>query len=61
MNAGITYTVTAQTAGHIGVVRSYSGTALYVIKGIGSADFAGSDTFRDVPKDNEQIKNSGNS
>ena len=56
LNAGITYTVTAQTAGPFGVVRSYSGTTLYVIKGIGSADFAGSDTFRDVPADNEQSR-----
>ena len=27
-----------------------------MIKGIGSADFAGSDTFRDVPADNEQSR-----
>ena len=32
-DAGTTYTVTAQTAGAYGVVRSYSGTALKVIKG----------------------------
>ena len=36
---GVTYTVTAQTAGAYGFVRSYSGTALKVIKGVGSADF----------------------
>lgn len=46
---GVTYTVTAQTAGPYGYVRSYSGTTLYVIKGSGSQDFAGTDTFFDVP------------
>jgi len=45
----VTYTVTAQTSGPYGIVRSYSGTTLEVIKGIGSADFAGSDTFQDCP------------
>ena len=50
VNEGVTYTVTAQTSGAYGYVRSYSGTALYFIKGEGSPDFAGSDTFRDVPK-----------
>ena len=55
-DAGTTYTVTAQTAGAYGVVRSYSGTALKVIKGVGSADFAGSGTFQDVPKDNAQTR-----
>ena len=45
----ITYTVTAQTTGPYGYVRKYDGTSLYVVKGIGSADF-GTDTFRDVPK-----------
>ena len=45
----VTYTITAQTAGPYGVVRSYSGTTLEVIKGIGSADFAGTDTFQDCP------------
>ena len=47
---GVTYTVTAQTAGPYGYVRSYVGTSLKVILGTGSAAFAGSDTFRDVPK-----------
>ena len=47
--AGVTYTVTAQTAGPYGYVRKYDGTSLYVVKGIGSADFS-TDTFRDVPK-----------
>ena len=47
---GTTYTVTAQGQNPYGYVRSYSGTDLYVIKGKGSTDFAGSDTFRDVPK-----------
>lgn len=48
--SGVTYTVTAQTAGPYGYVRSYVGTSLKVILGTGSAAFAGSDTFRDVPK-----------
>ena len=56
LNAGITYTVTAQTSGPFGVVRSFTGTTLYVIKGIGSADFAGSDSFQDVPLSNEQSR-----
>ncbi len=47
---GTTYTITAQTAGPYGYVRSYSGTDLYVIKGKGSVDFAGTDTFQDNPK-----------
>ena len=47
---GTTYTVSSQTSGPYGYVRSYSGTDLYIIKGVGSADFAGSDTFQDNPK-----------
>ena len=47
---GTTYTVTAQSAGAFGFVRSYSGTSLYVILDEGSAEFAGSNTFKDVPK-----------
>ena len=47
---GVTYTVTGQTVEPYGYVRSYSGTTLYVLKGEGSGDFAGSDTFRDAPK-----------
>ncbi|AIX23011.1 structural protein [Synechococcus phage ACG-2014a] len=50
---GTTYTLSAQTAGPYGMVRSFSGTTLTVIKGIGSADFAGTDTFRDVPASND--------
>ena len=50
---GVTYTVTAQTAGPFGYVRDYSGTTLTVVKGVGSADFAGSDTFQDVPKQSD--------
>ncbi|AOV59961.1 tail fiber protein [Synechococcus phage S-CAM8] len=46
---GTTYTVTAQDAGPYGYVRSYSGTTLQVIKGLYSADFAGTDTFLDAP------------
>ena len=49
---GATYTVTGQTSEPYGVVRSYSGNTLYLIKGLNSADFAGSDTFRDVPASN---------
>jgi len=45
-----TYTVSSQTSGAYGYVRSYDSTTLYVIKGTGSADFAATDTFRDVPK-----------
>ena len=48
---GTTYTVSSQTSGPYGYVRSYSGTDLYIIKGVGSADFAGSDTFQDNPKE----------
>ena len=47
---GVTYTVTAQTAGAYGFIRSYSGTTAYVIKGTGSADFTTSSTFQDNPK-----------
>ena len=50
--SGTTYTVTAQTAGPYGYVRSYNSTSLKVILGTGSAAFAGTDTFRDVPKSN---------
>ena len=48
--SGTTYTVSSQTAGPYGYVRSYSGNNLYVIKGTNSADFATSDTFQDAPK-----------
>ncbi len=47
---GVTYTITAQTAGAYGYIRSYSGTTAYVIKGTGSADFTTSSTFQDNPK-----------
>ena len=47
---GVTYTVTAQTAGAYGFIRSYSGAVAYVIKGTGSADFTTSSTFQDCPK-----------
>jgi hypothetical protein len=50
--AGATYTVTGQTSEPYGVVRSYSGNTLTIIKGLNSADFAGSDTFQDVPASN---------
>ena len=48
--SGTTYTVNSKTVEPYGYVRSYSGTDLYVVKGAGSGDFAGSDTFRDNPK-----------
>tara|TARA_Y100000004_G_scaffold137022_1_gene155253 strand:- start:1249 stop:2727 length:1479 start_codon:yes stop_codon:yes gene_type:complete len=46
---GVTYNVASLTAGPYGTVRAYTGTSLSVIKGVNSADFAGSDTFQDVP------------
>ena len=49
-HSGATYTVSSTTAGPYGYIRSYSGTTAYVIKGTNSADFAGSNTFRDNPK-----------
>ena len=49
---GVTYTVTSVNAGPYGFVRRYSGTTLDVIKGPGSQDFAGTDTFYENPKDN---------
>ena len=49
ITGGTTYTVTAQSAGPYGYVRSYSGTTLQVIKGLYSQDFAGTDTFLDCP------------
>ena len=48
--SGVTYTITSQTAGAYGYVRDYTSTALKVIKGVGSPDWSGTDTFRDVPK-----------
>ncbi|WLW36868.1 tail fiber protein [Synechococcus phage S-8S29] len=48
---GVTYTVSAQDSGPYGYVRDYTSTTLKVIKGIGSADFAGTDTFLDAPYD----------
>ena len=49
---GVTYTITSQTSGAYGYVRDYTGTSLKFIKGLNSGDWSGSDTFRDVPKDN---------
>lgn len=46
----VTFTITAETTGAYGYVKDYTGTTLKFIKGIGSGDFSGSDTFRDVPK-----------
>ena len=53
---GVTYTITGQTAGAYGYVVDYTGSVLKFVKGIGSADFSGSDTFRDVPKLNTGIR-----
>lgn len=50
--SGITYTVTGQTSGPYGIVSDYTSTTLKVLLGIGSAEFAGTDTFSDVPRDN---------
>jgi len=47
---GTTYTVTGSTVGPYGIVRSYSGTTLTVIKTGATADFAATDVFQDVPK-----------
>ena len=49
---GVTYTITGQTAGAYGYVKDYTGSTLKFIKGLNAADFSGTDTFRDVPKDN---------
>ena len=48
----ITYTVTGQTSGAYGIVSDYTSTTLKVILGVGSPEFAGTNTFRDVPRDN---------
>jgi hypothetical protein len=45
----VTYTITGETVGAYGYVRSYSGTELRVCLGAGSANFAGTNTFRDNP------------
>ena len=48
------FTVTGQTAsGRWGYVSDYTSTSLKVINGVGSTAFASSDTFLDVPKDND--------
>lgn len=46
----ITYTIESQTSGSYGIIRDYTGTALKIILGVGSTEFAGTDIFRDVPK-----------
>lgn len=53
---GTTYTIIAQTSGPYGLVRDYTGTTLTVIKTGASADFAGTDVFLDVPKDNDAVR-----
>lgn len=54
--SGITYTVEGQTAGPYGVISDYTSTNLKVILGPGSAEFAGTDTFFDVPRDNSATR-----
>ena len=49
MFSAVTYTITAQSAGAYGYVKEYDGTSLKFVKGLNSADWSGSDTFRDVP------------
>jgi hypothetical protein len=55
--AGITYTVTGQTAGPYGIVSDYTSTTLKVLLGVGSSEFAGTDTVFDVPRDNAATRN----
>ena len=47
---GVTYTISSQTTGAYGYVRSYEGAVAYIIKGINSADFTTSSVFQDNPK-----------
>lgn len=49
--SGVTYTTSTISSGPYGYVRDYTGTSLKVIKGVNSADFTTSDTFRDSPLD----------
>ena len=56
-HSGTTYTVSSVTAGPYGYIRSYSGTTAYVVKGTNSADFAGTNTFRDNPKVGSTTRN----
>ena len=53
---GVTYTITGQTAGAYGYVKDYTGSVLKFVKGLNSAGFSGSDTFRDVPKLNTALR-----
>lgn len=53
---GTTYTIIAQTSGPYGLVRDYTGTTLTVIKTGNTPDFAASDVFLDVPKDNNAVR-----
>lgn len=48
----IDFTITSQNSGAYGYVRDFTGTTLKFIKGTDSPDFSGTDTFRDVPRDN---------
>ena len=48
---GVSYTVQTKTTGAYGYVRSLSGSTLKVIKGLNSADFTTSSTFKDAPLD----------
>lgn len=45
-----TFTLTANAGSKWGYIQEVNGTAAKIITGEGSADFAGSDTFYDVPK-----------
>ena len=54
--SGVTYTITGQTAGAYGYVKDYTGSALKFIKGLNSADWSGTDTFRDVPGLNTALR-----
>ena len=54
--SAVTYTITAQSAGAYGYVKEYDGTSLKFVKGLNSADWSGSDTFRDVPASNSAAR-----
>ena len=56
MFGGVTYTITGQTAGAYGYVKDYTGSVLKFVKGLNSADWSGTDTFRDVPGLNTALR-----
>ena len=45
-----TFTLTSNAGSKWGYVQEISGTSVNIVTGLGSADFAGADTFYDVPK-----------